>query len=164
MPAILAADPGVNPTLCVLYDDPGKLLAADFYEGDETSFVTVIGGKNRRRPNPTALLSAMRESLSTVLVLEDVATMPGEGSVGAFAFGHARGLLEGLATALELRVIPVRPQVWKKFCGIPPKSAKAISRHVASNIAPNLAHHFKTILSHNKADAFLMAWWARGRL
>ena len=164
MPAILAVDPGVNPTVCVLYDDPGKLLACDFYDDDETSYVKVVSGKNRRRPSAPLLHEAIRASLSDVVVLEDVMTQPGEGAVGAYSFGFSRGVIEGIAAACGKRVILVRPQEWKKAVGIPAKSPKAISRHVAINIAPNLAHHFTLVKHHNRADAFLMAYWARGKL
>ena len=164
MPAILAIDPGVSPTVCILYDDPGKLLAAEFYEDDDTSYATVIAGKNRRRPSAPALFAILRGSLSPVIVLEEVGVFPKESPVGAFSFGRSLGMIEGLAAALERRLILVKPQVWKKAVGIPPKSGKSISRHVARTIAPNLAEHFAQVQHHDRAEAFLMAWWARGRL
>ncbi len=164
MPAILAIDPGVSPTVCILYDDPGKLLAAEFYEGDETSYATVIAGKNRRRPSAPALFAILRESLSPIVVLEEVGVFPKEGAVGAFSFGRSLGLIEGLTAALQRRLILVKPQVWKKAVGIPAKAGKSISRHVASTLAPNLAPQFQRVCDHDRADAFLMAWWARSKV
>ncbi|MET0312323.1 MAG: hypothetical protein ABW051_09755 [Burkholderiaceae bacterium] len=164
MPTIVAIDPGVSPTICVLIDDRGKNLAADFYEADDTSFVVPINGKNRRRPSAPLLANILRDSMAELVVMEDVHAQPGEGAAGAYAFGFATGVAEGVAVALGKRVVRVTPQVWKKAVGIPPKSAKNMSRHVASSVAPNLAKYFERVLDHNRADAFLMAWWARGKL
>lgn len=164
MPTFVAIDPGVSPTVCVLIDDRGKPLAADFYDEDETSFVKPIGGKNKRRPSAPLLAAILRDSLGDVVVIEDIHSMPGEGSASSFAFGYATGLAEGVAVALGKRVLRVTPQAWKKAVGIPAKSNKAMSRHVAISKAPHLADLFKLVKHHNRADAFLMAWWARGKL
>jgi crossover junction endodeoxyribonuclease RuvC len=164
MPSIVAIDPGVSPTICVLIEDRGKYLAADFYDGDETSFVTVIGGKNRRRPSAPLIAAVLRDSLADLVVIEDVHALPADGVAGAFAFGFATGLSEGVATALGKRVLRVTPQLWKKAMGIPDKSSKAMSRHVAISKAPHLSDSFKLVKSHDRADAFLMAYWARGKL
>jgi hypothetical protein len=39
-----------------------------------------------------------------------------------------------------------------------------MSRHVASNLAPHLAEHFRRAIDHNRAEAFLIAYWARSRV
>lgn len=163
MPIICAVDPGVEPTMCVLHDESGKLLWADFYEGDDTSYERVVGGKKRRRPSAPGIFAALRDARPDVVVIEEVGAMPGESANGAFSFGYSRGLIEGVVHAMGLPLLTVRPQEWKKRVGIPAGSGKAHSRHVAASIAPNLAHHYKRATDHNRADAFLMAWWARGQ-
>lgn len=164
MPTIVAIDPGVSPTICVLIDDAGKNLAADFYEDDETSYIVPVNGRNRRRPSAPLIARVLRDSLADVVVLEDVHAQPDEGAVGAFSFGYATGMAEGIAIALGKRVLRVTPQAWKKAVGIRPKADKNMSRHVAVSLAPTLAGQFKLVKHHDRADAFLMAWWARGKL
>lgn len=164
MPVIVAIDPSVSPTICVLIDDRGKPIAADFYEDDDTSFVKPVNGKNRRRPSAPLIANILRDSLAELVVIEDVNAQPNEGAAGAFAFGYATGLVEGVATALGLRVLRVTPQVWKKAARIPPKANKAMSRHVVSQMHPHLSHQFTRVRDHNRADAFLIAYWARGKL
>ena len=73
-------------------------------------------------------------------------------------------MVEGVACALGLRVLRVSPQVWKKAYRIAPKADKSMSRHVASNLAPHLAEHFRRAIDHNRAEAFLIAFWARSRV
>jgi crossover junction endodeoxyribonuclease RuvC len=164
MPVICAIDPGVSPTVCILIDDPGKALAADFYEGDDTSYTIKVGTTLRRRPSAPLLRTILAQSLASLVVIEEVGSRPGEGVSSTFNFGFASGMAEGVASALQLRVLRVTPQAWKKAFRFPKGGVKATSRHVACNLAPHLADYFKRSMDHNRADAFLMAYWARARL
>lgn len=163
MPTIVAVDPGVAPTVCLLIDDRGKQLAAEFHEGDDTSYTVPVGRVNRRRPSAPLLRQVLKQSFASLVVIEDVHSMPGQGVSSTFAFGFASGMVEGVATALGMRVLRVSPAVWRKGFRLGRGDTKAMSRHVASNLAPQLAHHFQHAKDHNKAEAFLMAYWARGQ-
>ena len=164
MPVVVGVDPGVAPTVCVLIDDPGKPLAADMYEGDEVSYLVTINGREVRRPSAPMLRGVFRYSLAAVIAIEDVHAMPAQGQTSTFAFGYASGMVEGVASALGFRVLRVSPQVWKKAYRLQAKADKSMSRHVASNLAPHLAHLFKRAKDHNRAEAFLIAYWARSRV
>lgn len=164
MPVVVAIDPGVSPTICALIDDPGKALAVDFYEEDETSYVIKIGTSKRRRPSAPLLRSILAQSLASIVVIEDVGARPGEGVSSTFNFGFASGMAEGVAAGLLLPVLRVTPQAWKKAFRFPVGGTKATSRHVAANLAPHLADYFRLAKHHNRADAFLMAYWARARV
>ena len=52
--------------------------------------------------------------------VEFVGARPGEGAVGAFAFGRSRGIIEGCCGPLEVRVSFLTPPQWKRLVGIPP--------------------------------------------
>lgn len=164
MPWILGIDPGVNPTLVRLIDEPGKPLAADVWDGDETSVQHQVGKTSRHRASGPLLRGCMLEALPDLVVIETVNAHPGEGVAGSFAFGFAAGIVEGVAAGLALRVLKVTPQTWKGAYRFPPKALKSYSRHVATNLAPHLAHLWKLAQHHNRADAFLIAYWARAHV
>jgi crossover junction endodeoxyribonuclease RuvC len=164
MPSIVGVDPGVSPTVCILIDDPGKPLAVEFYDKGETSYETIIGGSRRSRPSASFLRTIFANSLASLVVIEDVHSMPKQGLSSTFAFGYASGMIEGVACALQLPVLRVLPTVWKKAYRIQPKSNKGLSRHVASNLAPHLADEFTKIWQHDRAEAFLMAYWGRSQI
>src|SRR5947209_3551617 len=52
--------------------------------------------------------------------VEFVGARPGEGAVGAFAFGRSRGVVEGVCGALAIPVTFIAPAAWKRTIGIPP--------------------------------------------
>jgi hypothetical protein len=54
-------------------------------------------------------------------VIEKVASSPQMGVVSAFTFGQGYGFLKGCLTAIGIPFEEVRPQVWQKFLGIPPR-------------------------------------------
>jgi crossover junction endodeoxyribonuclease RuvC len=164
MPVIVGIDPGVRPTVCVLIDDPGKPLAVEFHEGDETSYAIVSGKSKKHRPSAPLLRGILAGSLASLVVIEDVASRPGEGVASTFNFGFASGMAEGVAAGVQLPVLRVTPAVWKKAFRFPSGSSKAVSRHVAANLVPHLASYFTRAMDHNRADAFLMAYWARARV
>jgi crossover junction endodeoxyribonuclease RuvC len=163
MPVIVGIDPGVAPTVCVLIEDRGKPLAIEFYENDETSYSVKVGRTDKRRPSAPLLTQALKDSLATLIVVEDVHSMPTQGVSSMFAFGFASGLIEGVAVALGKKVLKVSPQVWKKAYRLTASDHKAASRHVAANLVPHLADLFKRAKDHNRAEAFLIAYWARGK-
>ena len=164
MPSIIGVDPGVSPTVCLLIDDPGKPLAVEFWDKDETSYVTTVGGLKRHRPSAPFLRGIFMQSLASLVVIEDVHSMPKQGLSSTFAFGFASGLIEGVACALRIPVLRVLPTAWKKAFRIAPKSPKAMSRHVASNLVPHLASEFAKAGQHDRAEAFLMAYWGRSHI
>lgn len=163
MPWILGIDPGTTPCLLRLVDEPGKPLTADVWDGDETSVQHRVGKSLRRRPSGPLLRGCFLEAMPDLVVIEAVNSMPGESPNGSFAFGFAAGILEGVASGLALRVLKVTPATWKAAYRFPPKADKNYSRHVATNIAPHLAHLWTKVGHHNRADAFLLAYWARSR-
>jgi len=164
MPVIVGIDPGVSPTVCVLIDDPGKPLAVEFHEEDETSYLVVTGKSKKRHASAPLLRNILASSLASLVVIEDVASRPGEGVASTFRFGFASGLVEGVAAGVQIPVLRVTPSVWKKAMRFPVGSSKAVSAHIAANLTPHLAGYFSLKKHHNRADAFLMAYWARARV
>lgn len=160
---ILACDPGVQPTLCLMEESDDGLILVKFWGESDTSISRRIGKTVKHRPSAGLLRHCMQQAMPVDrLILEDVASRPGEGTASSFAFGWSSGLLEGIAVGLGIPVVRVRPNVWKKELAFPVNATKDYARHIASMIAPHAVHNWLRKKDHNRADAFCMAYWGRG--
>lgn len=74
-------------------------------------------------------------------VLEKVHSMPGDGSVQAFAFGQNVGQLEGVLATLGIPVAEAVPQRWMRYIpGMPvPKHEKGVKKTQAQKVAEKKA-------------------------
>lgn len=93
--------------------------------------------------------------------LESVHAMPGQGVKSMFAFGRNLGAWEGLLAALHVGYVMPTPQQWQKGLVMPSDGAdpKARSLTVARRLFPDADLSRKK--DHGRADALLLAWWAR---
>jgi crossover junction endodeoxyribonuclease RuvC len=93
--------------------------------------------------------------------LEKVHAMPGQGVVSMFSFGQNVGTWHGILAALAIPYVSPRPQDWQR--GLVDKKAgkdsKAASLATARRLFPDAALSRKK--DHGRADALLLAWWAR---
>ena len=93
--------------------------------------------------------------------LECVHSMPGQGVKSMFTFGQNFGQWQGILAALSIPHLQPTPQDWQK--GLVKASdgadTKARSLTVARRIFPDVDLSRKK--DHGKADALLLAWWAR---
>lgn len=87
--------------------------------------------------------------------LEQVATRPGEGAVGAFTFGRGYGLIRGICAAHFLTIHDVTPQTWKSALKV--KGDKDESRLRANTIFPRHAGHWPLKKHDGRAEAALIA-------
>jgi hypothetical protein len=71
--------------------------------------------------NGPLLASIVFASHATRAFVEHVSARPGEGAVGAFAFGRSRvGVIEGVLAAAGVRCQFLTPACWKRTVGLPP--------------------------------------------
>jgi len=155
---VVGIDPGVSPTVCLLIPpENGKPIAAQWWEGDETSDTVRVNAKARRRCSPSLLAGILREATPGAVFIERVNAMPAEGVSSAFNFGRAFGICEAVAIALDYPVYFVNSRVWRKALQVP--EGKTGSRFTAGSIAPTLAGNYKLVKDHNRADSFLIAYY-----
>lgn len=151
---ILAVDPGLQGALALIDRDGATLF-------DMPTITVEVNGKKRNR------LDVHRFGRMVVdfghlemVVLEEVATRPGEGAVGAFSFGRGYGQLEGALAILQRPLTYVRPQTWTKALGV--GSDKGLHIERARALYPQLAD----VLLKSKdgrADALLIGhFYMRG--
>jgi hypothetical protein len=93
--------------------------------------------------------------------LEKVGAMPGQGVVSMFSFGENCGTWKGILAAMAIPYVCPRPQEWQR--GLVDRKAgkdtKAASLATARRLFPDADLGRKK--DHGRADALLLAWWAR---
>jgi hypothetical protein len=176
---IISADPGLVGAICVQTDDHIAIF-------DIPTQPTKTG---KRTFNIAALVDIIApHSDADLFIIEDVHCLFGNGAVSMFNFGRGKGILEGIAFALKLHVVYVAPQTWKKEFPellVPhirkdnkPKTAKekteaakakrlakvaakSRARTLAGEFFPQLKDKFALVKSDGRAEAALIAEYAR---
>jgi crossover junction endodeoxyribonuclease RuvC len=116
------------------------------------------GPAGRRGVNAPLLASIIFASHATRAFVEHVSARPGEGAVGAFAFGRSRGgVIEGVLGAAGLPCQFLTPPCWKRAVGLAPGRDKDASRAEAIRRWPGQAALFKLKKSDGLAEAALIA-------
>ncbi len=152
MKTILGIDIGNRGAIAVL-TDAGELLSVHDMPCLED------GPKGRRAVNAPLLASITYASHASLAYVEHVAARPGEGPTGAFAFGRARGVVEGVLAACGLPIAFLAPSTWKRAVGIPPgkDGAKDAARSEAIRRWPGHAEMFARVKDDGRAEAALIA-------
>ena len=88
-----AIDPGANGALCILYEN-GEAEFYDFSKVGLRGYVEAI--KSHNEP-------------FTMVIVESVSAMPGQGVTSMFSFGKRLGELEGMLQTLGIGYDLVRP-------------------------------------------------------
>jgi crossover junction endodeoxyribonuclease RuvC len=165
MTLYIGIDPGVDGAIAIIDHFYGLVDIVPMPTLDD-------GPKGRRRVNAYGVAEFLRPYVGGVgfVALETVSVRPGEGAVGAFAFGRGVGAIEGVIAALGISSVGVTPQAWKKAHGIPAGSGKDVSRSRAIALWPADAHHFASKADggygpigqvEGRAEAALIAEWCR---
>jgi crossover junction endodeoxyribonuclease RuvC len=148
---IIGIDPGLSGAIAVLENN--KVL--NIFDMPVMS----EGKKNKRQLNSAQLVSLLRDNLEpnkeTVVVVEQVNAMPGQGVTSMFNFGQTFGAIKGVCAAMELPIFFVRPSKWKKHFELI-NSSKDSSRTKAIEMYPTLSNQLAKKKDVNKSDAILI--------
>ena len=117
------------------------------------------GPAHRLAVNAPLLHNAIARWRPSCAYVEFVGARPTDGPAGAFAFGRARGVAEGVLAANGVSVTLITPATWKRAVGIPPgkEGAKDAARSEAIRRWPASAELFARALDHDRAEAALIA-------
>ena len=149
---IIGIDPGLNGAIAVLENNKVK----------EIFDVPVMpeGKKNKRQLNSAQLVKMLKDisynKEETVVVVENVSAMPGQGVTSMFNFGQTFGAIKGICAALGLPIFFVRPAKWKKHFDLI-NSSKDASRTKAIEMYPSISDQLSKKKDVNKSDAILNA-------
>jgi crossover junction endodeoxyribonuclease RuvC len=152
MTNIIGVDIGSRGALALL-SPAGELLEI------EDMPILRDGPANRPSVNAPLLAEIIRRWGASRAFVEFVSARPGEGAVGAFSFGRARGVVEGACAAAGLPVAFLTPPVWKRAIGIAPgrDGAKDAARSEAIRRWPDKAALFARVKDDGRAEAALVA-------
>lgn len=143
---LLGIDPGVKGSMALLGGRGNglcvKRLPVLIREGSSRAFKQIDAAK----------LYGMLVELGPIdeCVLEDVRSVPGDGHVGAFSFGHTKGIIEGVLGSVGIRIRYVAPSVWKGKMGL--TRDKKLSRALAERAFPSVKFG-----SYDDCEAALLA-------
>jgi hypothetical protein len=159
MPSIIGIDIGVRGALAVLSADGDLLEVADMPTLDD-------GPKGRPAVNAPLLAELVYRWHAGHAFVELVGSRPGEGAVGAFAFGRSRGVVEGVLGACGVPATHLTPPTWKRLVGIPAgkDGAKDAARSEAIRRWPAQAGLFARVKDDGRAEAALIAVAGLARL
>ena len=149
---IFGIDPGISGAISVLEN---KKIIEVF------DMPTMIDGKkNKRQVNGAQVTNIIKEKLNsnkeTVVVVEHVNAMPGQGVTSMFNFGQSFGVIKGICSALSLPIHFVRATKWKKHFNLI-KTNKDASRTKVIEAYPEISSQLSRKKDANKADAILIA-------
>ena len=131
---IFGIDPGIAGAIAIL---------------DKKEIVDVIdlptmseGKKNKRQLNSAHLSQYISNNIidinKTVVVVEQVNAMPGQGVTSMFNFGQTFGAIKGISATLKIPIFFVRPSKWKKHFELI-NSSKDASRTKVIEMYPSFA-------------------------
>jgi hypothetical protein len=150
MKLVLGIDIGVQGAIA-LFDENSNLISVTDMP------VLADDPKGRRAINAPLLASIIFKSHATHAFVDHVGARPGEGAVGGFAFGRARGIVEGVLAAAGIPASFITPACWKRIVGLPSGRDKDASRSAAISRWPTSADLFKLKGSDGLAEAALVA-------
>ena len=149
---IIGIDPGLSGAIAVMHDK--KVI--NMYDMP----VMAEGKKNKRQLNSSQLVNIIKENINeneeTIVVVEQVNAMPGQGVTSMFNFGQTFGAIKGVCAALKLPIFFVRPSKWKKHFELI-NSSKDASRTKVIEMYPTLSAQLTKKRDVNKSDAVLIA-------
>lgn len=147
--SVLGIDPGGHGAGVEL-DEGGNLLS--FFD------MPVTKEANRRSAtNAPLLASVIAKTHATRVFCEFVGARPTDAKASAFAFGRARGVIEGVCGALDLPIAFITPPVWKRLADIPPGAEhKDLARTRAIARWPAHAELFARKCDVDRAEAALI--------
>ena len=132
---IFGIDPGIAGAIAIL--DEKKII-------DVIDLPTMSEGKkNKKQLNSAHLSQYISTNIidinKTVVVVEQVNAMPGQGVTSMFNFGQTFGAIKGISATLKLPIFFVRPSKWKKHFELI-NSSKDSSRTKAIEMYPKLSN------------------------
>lgn len=149
---IVSIDPGNKGGVAFL----GTRLAQLVSVHDMPLCETNSKGRSRWRVDGAILAQLIAAKSPSCAVLERVASRPGQGVAGMFAFGRSFGAIEGVLEALDVPVTYVAPVVWKRHFDLL-KQDKRKSLELARRLYPMAELHLAK--HEGRAEALLIGLW-----
>lgn len=111
MSYVIGIDPGCSGAIVILQS---------VYEPEPIEWIRMPTLKvgSSTRVDAAAVARFLRSFDAGHAYIERVGSMPGQGVVSTFTFGHAAGVIEGVVSALMIPITLVAPQTWKRAASL----------------------------------------------
>lgn len=133
--------------------DPGATGALAIIKDTETILVDY-------NDDVSSIRSALLEHKPTLVVLEKVSAMPGQGVTSMFKFGTNYGRWQGILDSLQIPYILIHPKTWQKeiLSGLN-KGDKKRALNYCRRLFPQAELHLEKHIG--RADALCLALYAK---
>ena len=146
---VIGIDPGAGGAIALL-DEAGQLLSVE-------DMPALPEANGRIATNAPILARILSRAHARIAFCEFVGARPTDAKVASFAFGRARGCIEGCAGALGLPIVFLTPPTWKRLADIPPGAEnKDLARTRAIARWPAHADLFRRKCDVDRAEACLI--------
>lgn len=156
---IIGIDPGVRGGAALLTERGAVVETVAFNGLKEKELACALGHWN----------SVCQEgvppwfAIAPAVWIEKVGYIRGDGGKGAFTFGAIYGLLRGIVLAQGWEPHYVYPQLWQAALGCMTGGNKNVSKGKAITLFPEYNAERKRGITHDIADALLIAEYGRRR-
>lgn len=135
MSCIVGIDPGNQGALAFLDPENNRMRIVDMptFEFETT--------RKRVKIDPYAIKSELAGQPVGHIYLEEVHASPQMGTVSAFSFGEGKGIIKGVAAALDIPLTETKPTQWKKQMRVPADKRATVQR--SSQLFPAISPLFK---------------------
>lgn len=157
MLTLVGIDPGVSGAVAVL---TGNRIDVH----DIPTLTVKKGAKVRTRVDKIATLSLFARLArfgADLVLIEDVNGAGGQSAPAAFQFGYATCVLAMASLVHGFETREVAPVAWKTKINVLHDTDGDKARAKAAALFPDQAHLFARKKDHNRADAALIAYYAR---
>jgi crossover junction endodeoxyribonuclease RuvC len=120
----------------------------------------------KRTVDPRGVMSILRTIVGAdevaLVMMERIHTMPGSRNSpqSGGSLMHSLGVIEAVLAIARMPCVKVSPAKWKRDMGLM-GAGKDASRELAIALYPSAAHELRLKKHHNRADALLLAEYAR---
>ena len=153
---IYGIDPGYTGAIAILDTHASTLKIFDMPVAKNTK-----GKTDLNMPALAEILLPWTHAPS-MAVIEKVHAMPGQGVSSVFRFGECFGAIRMAVAGHRIPERYVSPAHWKKHFGL--NRDKGVSRNLATQRFPNMAHMFKRVKDDGRAEAALLALYGQEKL
>jgi crossover junction endodeoxyribonuclease RuvC len=155
----IGIDPGLHGAVGVITED-GSAQVFD------TPTMVIAGKKDKNVYNEVAMAQLLTKIVvhyitNSLVVLENVHSMPRQGVASSFTFGMGLGIWKGIIATLGLPLEMPSPQRWKKEILTDQGKEKDASRAKAIQLFPSIAEQFARVKDDGRAEAMLLAEYGR---
>ena len=158
----IGVDPGVSGAIAFIFDDYRVVHDIPTITIEMTTKTKNGNKKKRNVVDLSAFADTLEEwDFEMFAVIEKVSSSPQMGVTSSFNFGYAFGACEMLIASNRIPYELVTPNKWKKAVGLRVKAEKDESRLHAIKLFPDMRDQLSLKKDHNKAEALLLAEYAR---